>query len=89
MATIFNEQRVLGVRIVDDGTALHNNQPVIGVVEADVGVLFVGNERVLGVDVLDADVAIHNEQPVVGVVLIEDGRALYNDRKVIPVSGTA
>jgi hypothetical protein len=85
MAALYNEQRVLGVRIVADGTKLHNNQPVIGVVATLLAVKFVDNKRTLGVDVLPADAAVHNEQPVIGVVVIGDGRKLYNDREVIPV----
>lgn len=84
MATIFNEQRVLGIRLVADGTKTFNNQPVIGVKEASVGVNFVDNLRVLGVEVLPADKAIHNDQPVLGAVLIADARTLYNNQRVIP-----
>ncbi|MGX1353370.1 hypothetical protein AB7M49_006991 [Bradyrhizobium elkanii] len=84
MATIFNEQRVLGVRLVADGTAIYNNQRVIGIFDAG-GSMFVNNIRTLGVDVLGADEAIHNEQPMLGAVLIADGRKLYNDMLVIPV----
>lgn len=81
---MFNEQRVLGVRLVADGTKLYNNQRVIGVVDA-AGSLFVGNIRTVGVDVLAADEAVHNDQPMLGAVLIADGRKLYNDMLVIPV----
>ncbi|WP_454618371.1 hypothetical protein [Bradyrhizobium cenepequi] len=83
MADIFNDQRVLGVRLVPDGTTLYNNQQVIGIVDAG-GSMFVNNIRTVGVDVLDADAAIHNEQPVLGAVLIADGRTLYNNMLVIP-----
>lgn len=84
MASIFNEQRVVGVRKVADGTLIFNNQPVIGLSVASNGVLFSSNKRTLGVDVLDADKAVHNERAVIGYVLIEDGRKLYNGREVIP-----
>lgn len=84
MADLYNDQRVLGVRVVDDGTKMHNNQRVVGVVDAG-DRLIVGNIRSVGVDVLDANAPIHNEQPVIGVVLIADGRKLYNDMLVIPV----
>jgi hypothetical protein len=84
VAAIYNGQRIVGVHVLPDGTVLHNNRLVRGVVEVS-GVTFIDHERVLGVDVLNADAAIHNEQPVIGVVLIEDGRSLYNNRKVIPV----
>lgn len=84
MATIYNEQRILGIRLVADGTKMHNGLPVIGVVAAADGIMFVGNLRVLGVDVLGADKAIHNEQPVRGAVLIANGRALYNNERVVP-----
>lgn len=88
MATIFNDRRVLGVRLVDDGTVMHNGLPVIGVKEAGDDVLFSGNLRTLGVDVLDDDAAtIYNDQPVRGAVLIEDDRALYNHQPVIQVKG--
>lgn len=83
MGALYNEQRVLGVRVVADGTVMHNNQPVIGIVDA-VGALFVGNLRTLGVSVLGADQAIYNDQPVRGVVLIADGRKLYNGSQVLP-----
>lgn len=83
MAVIFNEQRVLGVRLVADGTKIYNNQRVIGVVDAG-GSMFANNIRTLGVDVLAADEAVHNEQPMLGAVLITDGRKLYNDMLVIP-----
>ncbi len=82
MASIYNEQRVLGIRLVADGTTMFNNQPVIGVKSA-AGTM-VDNLRVLGVDVLPADKAIHNEQPVLGAVLIADARKLYNNQLVIP-----
>lgn len=85
MATIFNDQRVLGVRLVPFGTAMHNGLPVIGIVDAGASTTFVEHQRVLGVDVLDEDKAIHNEQPVMGAVLITDGRKMYNNQLVIPV----
>ena len=84
MAEIYNEQRVLGIRLVAEGTKMHNGLPVIGVVAAAGGVMFVSNLRVLGVDVLGADAAMNNEQPVRGAVLIADARTLYNDQRVIP-----
>jgi hypothetical protein len=84
MAEIFNDQPILGVRLVADGVAMHNGLPVIGIVDAT-GETFTDNQRVLGIDVLDADAAIHNDQPVRGAVLIADGRDLYNDQLVIPV----
>lgn len=90
MAVIYNDQRVLGVRLVPDGTAIYNNQPVIGIVDA-AGALFVNNLRTLGVDVLAADEPVHNEQPIRGAVLIGDGRKLYNNMLVVPafaVSGS-
>lgn len=83
MADIYNQQRVLGVRLVDDGTVMHNGQRVIGISDAG-GALFSGNIRTIGVDVLDADAAIHNEQPVLGAVVIDDGRKLYNGMLVVP-----
>lgn len=88
MAQIFNEQRVLGVRIVSDGTMMHNGRQTIGIRDAG-DALFVDNLRTLGVDVLDADAAIYNEQPVLGAVLITDARTLYNGERVVPVSGVA
>lgn len=91
MADIYNEQRVLGIRLVSDGTTMFNGLPVIGVVAAGVGVMFVNNLRVLGVDVLPSDKAMHNEQPVRGAVLIANGRTLYNNALVQParaISGT-
>ena len=84
MATIYNERRVLGIRLVADGTKMHNGLPVIGVVAAADGIMFVGNLRVLGVNVLAADAAMNNEQPVRGAVLIADARTLYNNERVIP-----
>lgn len=84
MAEIFNEQRILGIRLVADGSTMFNGLPVIGVVDAT-GQTFIDNQRVLGVYVLGADTAIHNEQPVRGAVLIADARDLYNDQLVIPV----
>lgn len=83
MAAIFNTQRVVGVRIVADGTKLYNNQPVIGVVNEAVAT-FLGNQLVLGVDVLGADAQVYNEGPVLGVVVIGDGRTLYNNQRVKP-----
>lgn len=83
MTAISNEQRVLGIRLVADGSTMFNNQPVIGV-KSSAGT-FVDNLRVLGVDVLPADKAIHNDQPVLGAVLIADARTLYNHQLVIPV----
>ena len=83
MAAIFNEQRARGVRVVADGTLMHNGLPVIGIVDA-AGATFVGNLRTLGVAVLGADQAIYNDQPVLGAVLIADGRKLYNGAQVLP-----
>ena len=77
MAEIFNEQRVIGVHIVPDGTVLHNGQRVVGIREADGGVLFTGGRRVLGVSVLSGNEVIYNEQVVIGAVIIRDGRTLY------------
>lgn len=88
MADLYNSQRVLGVRLVADGTVMHNGQLVIGVSDAG-GALFVGNIRTIGVDVLDADTAVHNEQPVLGAVLIGDGRALYNGMLVVPANAVS
>jgi beta-glucanase (GH16 family) len=87
MAEIFNEQRVLGVRVVFDGRLMHNGLPVIGISDAADGVLFDDNQRVLKVEPLDADQPIYNEQPVRGVALIEDGRKLYNGQPVVPSTG--
>lgn len=90
MASIYNDQRVLGIRLVSDGTAIYNNQQVIGVVDSG-GLMFVNNIRTIGVDVLSADEAVHNETPMLGAVLIGDGRTLYNGLLVIPafaVSGS-
>lgn len=84
MASIYNDQLVLGVRLVADGTAIYNNQEVIGVVDSG-GLMFVENIRTVGVDVLAADEAVHNEQPMLGAVLIGDGRKLYNNMLVVPV----
>lgn len=83
MADLYNEQRVYGVRLVADGTVMHNNQLVIGIRDA-AGAMFVGNIRTVGVDVLGADTAIHNDRPVLGAVLIADGRTLYNNMLVVP-----
>lgn len=88
MAEIFNEQRVIGVHIVPDGTVLHNGQRVVGIREAESGVLFIEGRRVLGVSVLSGSEVIYNEQLVVGVVIIADGRTLYNGMPVVPVSGS-
>ncbi|MER9628379.1 hypothetical protein [Mesorhizobium sp. M0296] len=84
MAEVFNDQRVLGVRLQADGTTMFNGLPVIGVVDAGLA-LIVSNQRTLGVNVLGADVAISNDQPVRGAVLIGDGRKLYGNQLVIPV----
>lgn len=88
MADIFKDQRVLGIRLVADGSTMHNGLPVVGVVDAS-GQTFSDNQGVLGVDVLGADKAIHNEQPVLGAVLIADGRDLYNHQLVIPVDAVS
>lgn len=87
MAEIFNEQRVLGIRLVADGTTMFNNQPVIGVREAADGVTFVSNERVLGVDVIEDGSLIHNDQPVIGAAMIRDSRDIYNNSPVVTSSG--
>lgn len=84
MATLFNEQRILGVRQQADGTTMFNGLPVLGVLDVG-GTLFTDNRRALGVDVLPADAAIYNDQPVRGVVKIADGRKLYNNQLVIPI----
>lgn len=84
MANLFNEQRILGVRVQADGTTMFNGLPVLGVVDVG-GALFTDNRRALGVDVLAADAAIYNDQPVRGVVLIADGRKLYGNQLVVPV----
>lgn len=86
MSSIFNEQPVLGVRLVADGTTMFNGLRVIGVRAVANGVLFVGHLRTRGVDVLPADKAIHNDQPVLGAVLIADARTIYNGERVIPAN---
>lgn len=86
MSVIFNEQPVLGVRLVADGTKMFNGLRVIGVRAVANGVLFVGNLRTRGVDVLGADKPIHNDHPVRGAVLIADARTLYNGQLVIPAN---
>jgi hypothetical protein len=82
VADLFNNQRVLGVRLLADGLNMHNRHSVIGIRDA-AGAMF-GNLRTIGVDVLGADAAIHNELPVLGAVLIADGRKLYNGMLVVP-----
>lgn len=84
MAELHNQQPVRGIRLVADGTTMHNMRQVIGIVDAG-GAEFSDNQQVLGVDVLEADAAVHNEQTVLGAVLISDGRKLYNDHLVVPV----
>lgn len=88
MADIYNEQRVLGIRLVSDGTVMHNNQPVIGIGDAAAG-LFANNQRAIGVAVLDEDQAIYNDQPVRGAVLIGDGRTVYNGGLVVPANAVS
>lgn len=88
MAAIFNDQRVLGVRLVADGTVLYNGQSVIGIVDA-AGSSFVNNIRTVGVDVLAADEAVHNDLPMLGAVLIADGRQLYNNMLVVPAKAVS
>lgn len=87
MAELFNQQRKLGIRLVADGTKMHNGLPVIGVREAAGGVLFVDNKRVLGVDIVADGPTIFNEQPVRGAVLIADARTMYNGCEVLAVFG--
>lgn len=84
MAELHNFQPVRGIRLVSDGTTMHNMRQVIGVVDAG-GAEFSDNQQVLGVDVLEADTAVHNDQTVLGAVVIVDGRKLYNGHLVIPV----
>ncbi len=87
MADIFNEQRVVGVVFVPDGTTMYNGRPVVGVVSVADGVYFVDNQRVVkGVVISDGSV-IYNDQPVLGVVDIQNGRKLYNNQLVIPLTG--
>jgi hypothetical protein len=88
MATLFNEQRILGVRVQADGTTMFNGLPVLGVLDVG-GTLFTDNRRALGVDVLAADAAVYNDQPVRGVVVIKDGRKLYNNQLVLPAKATS
>lgn len=85
MAQIFNEQRVLGVRVVPDGTTMYLGEPTIGVRDTAVS-LFTQNLRTLGVAVLAADQQLYNDQQVVGAVVISDGRTLYNNQLVLPAS---
>lgn len=84
MAVLFNEQPVLGVRLVADGTVMHNGTPVIGIVDAT-GKTFIDNQRVVGVAVLTTDDEMHNDRLVRGAVLIGDGRKLYYNQLVVPV----
>lgn len=86
MADIFNNQRRLGIKLVADGTAMFNQQPVIGVVETSA--TFADNMQAVGVDEVADGTVIYNDQPVLGAVLVSDGRALYNNQPVIPVTGT-
>jgi hypothetical protein len=88
MSTIYNEQQVVGIRLVADGTTMFNQQPVIGV--RNVGAtLFTANLRTLGVAVLGADQAIYNDQPVIGAVSITDARTIYNGLLVEPASAVS
>jgi hypothetical protein len=84
MATIYNEQRRLGVVVVPDGTKMYKGRPVVGVLALTDGALMRRNRRTVGMDVVAEGVQIYNEQPVTGVVLITDGRVLYNNQLVIP-----
>jgi hypothetical protein len=85
VADIFNEQRVVGVVFVPDGTTMYNGLPVRGVLSTADGVYFVDNQRVVkGVEITDGSV-IYNDQPVIGVVDIQDGRKLYNNQLVTPL----
>ena len=86
MASIYNSQRVLGVRLQAEGATMHNFQRTIGIVPVADAVTFSGNDQTLGVAMLGADQAIYNDQPVIGGVLISDGRTMYNDQPVVPVS---
>jgi len=85
VADIFNDQRVVGVVFVPDGTTMYNGRPVVGCYAVNDGVFFIDNQRVVkGVEITDGSV-IYNDQPVIGVVDIQDGRKLYNNQLVTPL----
>jgi len=89
VADIFNDQRVVGVVFVPDGTTMYNGRPVVGCYAVNDGVFFIDNQRVVkGVEITDGSV-IYNDQPVIGVVDIQDGRKLYNNQLVTPLGGVA
>lgn len=88
MGQMFNERAVLGIHVVADGTLMHNNQPVIGIVDAGAA-LFVDNQRTRGISVLLGSEVVSNDQPVIGAVLISDGRKLYNGSLVVPFNGVS
>lgn len=88
MADIFNDQRVVGICYVPDGTTMYNGRPVVGVYAVADGLFLVDNQRVVGgVEITDGS-TFYNDQPVLGAVLIQDGRKLYNNQLVTPL-GTA
>ncbi|UPK31829.1 hypothetical protein IVB18_26225 [Bradyrhizobium sp. 186] len=85
MADIFNDQRVVGVHYVADGTTMYNGRPVVGVVAVADGLFLVDNQRVVGgVEITDGS-TFYNDQPVLGAVLISNGRKLYNNQLVTPL----
>ena len=84
MADIYNDQRILGVVAVPDGTTMFNGLPVIGVSEVAEGVLFSNMQRAVPFYELSEAQAIYNEQPVRGAVLITNGRTIYNGQLVMP-----
>ncbi|MGY4333199.1 lysophospholipase L1-like esterase [Bradyrhizobium sp. LB7.2] len=85
MAGIFNDQRVVGICYVPDGTTMYNGRPVVGVVAVADGLFLVDNQRVVGgVEITDGS-TFYNDQPVLGAVLISDGRKLYNNQLVTPL----
>lgn len=86
MAVLLNQQRAIGIVLLDDGATIYNDHPVIGIRDAS-GLEFSENRVVTGVQPIDDGSLIFNDQPVIGAVVIEDGRSLYNNQPVIPVDG--
>lgn len=86
MAQLFNNQPVIGIKLVSEGETLFNNQSVIGVRTATAQ-RFENNQIVRGVQSIDDGSKLFNGWPVIGAVVILDGRTIYNGRPVMPVTG--
>lgn len=85
MASLFNQQPVIGAVKITDGRKLYNGLPVVGVRVGSGSV--VKNQMVRGIAVLADGSRLHNGGVVIGVYVVTDpNQNIFNNAPVMPVS---